>query len=115
VPILVVSPIICPVAEDHPGPTLSDGKAIGVVPRPEALRVGALTALRIRDLLAGIVERRRAGGDANLHYLDGLALFGEADLADLPDGLHPNAAGLRRIGERFAALAFGAGGAFAER
>ena len=56
-----------------------------------------------------------AAGDAALYYLDGLALFDEPDLADLPDGLHPNAAGLRRIGERFAALTFGPEGPFASQ
>ena len=112
-PILVISPILCPAAEDRPGPTLNDGTAIYTPDRPEALALGALTARRIRALLAGIVERRRAGGDTNLHYLDGLTLFDQADLADLPDGLHPNAAGLRRMGERFADRAFGPGGAFA--
>ncbi len=112
-PILVVSPILVPAAEDKPGPTLNDGQAIYVVERPEALMAGALTARRIRDLLSDIVGRRRAAGDAQLHYLDGLGLFGTADLDDLPDGLHPNAAGLRRMGERFAGLAFGPGGAFA--
>jgi lysophospholipase L1-like esterase len=113
VPILIVSPILCPAVEDHPGPTLNDGMAIYAPARPEILALGALTARRIRVLLASIVERRRAAGDAHLHYLDGLALFADADLADLPDGLHPNAAGLRRMGERFAAIAFGSGGAFA--
>jgi lysophospholipase L1-like esterase len=112
-PILVVSPILCPAAEDHPGPTLNDGRAIYVVDRPEALSTGALTARRIRQLLRSIVERRRASGDGALTYLDGLALFDTPDLTDLPDGLHPNAAGLARMGERFAALAFGPGGVFA--
>lgn len=113
IPILVVSPILCPAAEDRPGPTLNDGTAIYTPDRPETLALGALTARRIRELLGSIVERRRGGGDANLHYLDGLALFAEPDLADLPDGLHPNAAGLRRMGERFAAIAFGGAGPFA--
>jgi len=112
-PILVVSPILCPAAEDRPGPTLNDGQKIYTPDRAETLALGALTARRIRQLLASIVERRREGGDVHLHYLDGLALFSEPDLADLPDGLHPNAAGLRRMGERFADLAFGAAGPFA--
>ena len=112
-PILVVSPILCPAAEDRPGPTFNDGRAIYTLDRPALLAAGALTARRIRALLSSIVARRRDAGDEALHYMDGLALFDTADLADLPDGLHPNAAGLRRMGERFAALAFGPGGPFA--
>ena len=114
VPILVVSPILCPAAENHPGPTFNDGQRIYVPERPAAQSAGALTARRIRELLASIAEGRRRQGDAHLIYLDGLVLFAEPDLDDLPDGLHPNASGLRRMGERFAALAFGPGGAFAE-
>jgi lysophospholipase L1-like esterase len=40
-------------------------------------------------------------------------LFNESDVADLPDGLHPNGDGYIRMGERFAALAFSPGAAFA--
>jgi hypothetical protein len=113
-PLLVVSPIICPVAEDYPGPTIPDASGImQIVPRPDALMPGCLTLKRIREIIAAAVEQRRAAGDANLHYLDGLSLFGESDLADLPDGLHPNAAGYQRMGERFHALALGGGGALA--
>jgi len=60
-----------------------------------------------------VVEARRAEGDANLHVLDGLLLFGPDDVADLPDLLHPNPAGYRRMGERFHELAFANGGPFA--
>jgi lysophospholipase L1-like esterase len=114
-PILIVSPIICPAAEEHPGPTFNNGREIYVPERAEAINLGALTARKIRRLLRSIVERRVAAGDRALYYLDGLALFDEPDLADLPDGLHPNAAGLKRIGERFAALAFGDDGPFVSR
>jgi lysophospholipase L1-like esterase len=60
---------------------------------------------------------QQAAEDPNLHYLDGRDLYGEADSAELPlpDHLHPDAATHRRIGERFAALAFAPGGAFADR
>ena len=113
-PILLVSPIVCPVAEDHPGPTvpLRSGR-VGVVERPAEMEEGALTLRRIRELLAQVVEDRRAYGDANLHLLDGLELFGPDDADGLPDGLHPDADGYRRIGERFAAHAFAPGGPFA--
>jgi lysophospholipase L1-like esterase len=51
------------------------------------------------------VVLQRAPADRNLRYLSGLELFGPGDAADLPDGLHPNAAGYLRIGERFYAAA----------
>ena len=112
-PVLLVSPIFCPSAEDHVGPTVRVGTVFRVVEGPPELRPGSLTLRRIRELIAGVVATRRGLGDANLHYLDGLGLFGEGDAADLPDDLHPNAAGYARMGERFAAQAFGPGSAFA--
>ena len=114
-PILLVSPIFCPAAEDHVGPTVRQGTSFGVLEGPPELRPGSLTLRRIRRLVAKLVEKRRELGDANLHALDGLALFGEADVADLPDGLHPNAAGYARMGERFADLAFRPGGPLAPK
>ncbi|MCW2915705.1 MAG: lipase [Actinomycetia bacterium] len=99
-PMMLISPIACPTAEHRPGPTPScwangvlSFRAIGT---PAA---DALTLTVVREILQNIVERR---SDPYLHYLDGRELFGETDVADLPDGLHPNAAGYQRMGERFA-------------
>jgi hypothetical protein len=113
-PILVVSPIICPMAEDHPGPTIPDGKGgFRIVPGgPPEVRAMSLTLRRIRTIISEVVTGRRDRGDDNLHYLDGLELFGEADAPTLPDGLHPDGDGYVRIGERFAGHAFGAQGPF---
>jgi hypothetical protein len=113
-PILIVSPIYCPSAETQAGPTIpnADGKFV-TYPGEPALRAGCLTLTWIRKILAKVVSQRREAGDDNLHYLDGLELFGEGDVADLPDDLHPNGAGYVRMGERFHALAFANGGPFA--
>lgn len=102
-PMLLISPIFCPSAEHHPGPTIpnKDGRFVTIDGDP-ALRNGSLTLSRVRELIAGLVEQRRAAGDAQLHYLDGLKLFSEADAGDLPDDLHPNPAGYVRMGERCA-------------
>ena len=114
-PLLVVTPIIYPAGEDHPGPSIvRDGKS-AVVDRPAELAYGALSIGRIRKLIADVVERRQRVGDGQLHLLDGRELFGEGDVGDLPDGLHPNNAGYRRMGERFAKLAFEEGGPLGER
>lgn len=112
-PFLIVSPIFCPPHEDHAGP--SDGRS----GKTQALGTevtesqGALTLKQIREIIRSAVAARVAYGDKNLHYLDGLELFGEADAGDLPDDLHPNGAGYIRMGERFAAIAFGDNGVFA--
>lgn len=83
---------------------------------PAERAAGKLTLTIIRAELSRIVEQR-AADDPNLHYLDGNQLYGEADSAELPlpDQLHPDAETHRRIGERFAALAFGTGGPFTAR
>lgn len=117
-PLLVVSPVLCPIQEDTPGPLAPDldggtlrFKATG---DPAERAAGRLTLNIIRDELARIVEQR-AADDPNLHYLDGRDLYGEKDYAEfpLPDEVHPDPAGHRRIGENFARLVFGDGGPFA--
>ncbi|MFG3000616.1 SGNH/GDSL hydrolase family protein [Streptomyces sp. NPDC048340] len=116
-PLLVVSPVLCPVQEDTPGPLAPDfeGGKLSFRATGDPSDPGRLTLGIIRDELSRITTAR-AADDPNLHYLDGRSLYGEADFAELPlpDALHPDPAGLRRIGERFAELAFGAGGPFAE-
>jgi hypothetical protein len=115
-PLLVVSPLLCPIHENTPGPAAPDlgglrsGKLSFVATGDPADRT-RLTLTVIRDALSRIVAGR-AGRDPNLHYLDGRELYGEADAAELPlpDGIHPDAATHRRIGERFADRAFGDGG-----
>jgi lysophospholipase L1-like esterase len=81
-PIVVVSPIWSPPREDegaNGGPSLK----------------------RMRELLEQVVAARQKSGDGHIRYLSGLELFGPADRADLPDELHPNTVGYRRMGERF--------------
>ena len=69
--------------------------------RPQALAAGALNLPKIRAILEKIVNER---SDANLYFMSGLELFNEGDLGMMPDLLHPNSAGYRLMGERFAAL-----------
>ncbi|MFE1174046.1 SGNH/GDSL hydrolase family protein [Streptomyces sp. NPDC058773] len=120
-PLLVVSPILCPIHEDTPGPSAPDFSELAAgelrfqaAGDPAERAAGKLTLNIIRDELSRLVQQR-AADDPHLHHLDGRALYGEADAAELPlpDRLHPDAATHRRIGERFAALAFGADGPFA--
>lgn len=117
-PLLVVSPIFCGIHEETPGPGAFDMTALAqgqmrftATGDPAGTAQGKLTLRVIRREMERIT-RERAEQDAHLHFLDGLALYGEADAVDhpLPDALHPDAATHRIIGERFAGLAFAAGG-----
>ncbi|MDQ6527377.1 SGNH/GDSL hydrolase family protein [Nocardioides sp. LHD-245] len=120
-PLLVVSPVLCPIHEETPGPLMPDlaGMAEGRISflasgDPAEVAAGKLTLSVIREELARIVELR-AGADPRIGYLDGRELYGEADAEaqPLPDAVHPSAVTQRSMGERFAGLAFGPGGIFA--
>ncbi|MYX14116.1 lipase [Streptomyces sp. SID8374] len=116
-PLLVISPILCPVQEETPGPAAPEFSEEEVqftaLGDPSEVALGKLTLRVVREELARIVAER-AADDPGLYYLDGLELYGEADFAELPlpDRLHPDAAAHRRMGERFGAYAFGPGGPF---
>jgi GDSL-like Lipase/Acylhydrolase family len=119
-PLLVVSPILCPIHEDTPGPGAFDLDALQTgtlrfraTGDPADRAAGKLTLTVIRQELARIMNQRMVH-DPNLHHLDGRELYGETDFAELPlpDRLHPDPAAHRRIAERFAHLAFGPDGPF---
>lgn len=116
-PLLVVSPIFCPIHETTPGPTMVDGKALSrgqlrfrTTASEAEVRQGKLTLAVIRDQLKEIVGER-AQSDAAIHYLDGRELYGPEDNArlPLPDELHPDAQAHRLIGERFVDRVFADG------
>ncbi|KQW53002.1 lipase [Nocardioides sp. Root1257] len=117
-PLLVVSPIWCAIHEDTPGPLLpvtgpDGGIRFAAYGDPAERIFGKLTLRVVRRELARIVAERSAS-DPHLHYLDGLALYGEADAAEhpLPDDLHPDAATHLLIGDRFADMILGSGRVF---
>jgi hypothetical protein len=121
-PLLVISPLLCPMHEETPGPGSFDPNAMRVgkvrfvaLGDPGEVAAGKLTLQVIREELAKIVAQR-AATDPALFYLDGLTLYGAADHDEhpLPDGLHPDGDAHRRIGRRFAEAAFGPGGAFGQ-
>ncbi len=109
-PLLVISPVYCPIHETTPGPGIFDLQALAMGQlkflasgRHEDVAIGKLTLTVIRQHLQSIVEMRTKD-DSNIHYLDGRTLYGEEDhiRLPLPDRLHPDAETHRLIGERFA-------------
>ncbi|WP_156757230.1 SGNH/GDSL hydrolase family protein [Actinokineospora pegani] len=122
-PLLVVTPLLCPIHEDTPGPGAIDLEALRAgtlrfraTGDPADRAAGKLTLTVVRQTLTDLVTARQRT-DPALHLLDGLHLYGPADTAELPlpDDLHPDAPTHTRIGQRFTDLAFGDGGPFASR
>ena len=120
-PLLLVTPLLCPIHEDTPGPAAPDAAALAegrlrfrATGDPDEVAAGRLTLRVIRQALAEVVARR-ADDDPNLHLVDGLALYGETDHVEhpLPDALHPDAVTHQFVGERFAATVFDDDGPFA--
>jgi lysophospholipase L1-like esterase len=118
-PLLVISPICCPIHEDTPGPTqfvaaaLREGRLLfRASGNAKEARQGKLTLRVIREQLRSIVQQR-AQTDPNIHYLDGTSLYGASDneRLPLPDELHPDAATHQLMGERFADIVFASGSA----
>ncbi|GAQ56027.1 GDSL-type esterase/lipase family protein [Streptomyces acidiscabies] len=118
-PLLVISPIHCPIHETTPGPGALDTKAFAegklkflATGDPEEAARGRLTLVTMREALERIVGER-AQEDDKLAYLDGRELYGPQDKdLPLPDDLHPDTETHRRMGERFAELEIFNGGGY---
>lgn len=117
-PLLLMTPILCPIHEETPGPGAFDPTALAegvtrfvATGDPAEVPAGKLTLQVVRTELERVVEQRK---DRNLHLLDGLALYGPADAEEhpLPDNLHPDAATHALMGTRFAESVFGTPGPF---
>ena len=114
-PLLVISPLLCPIHEDTPGPGAFDLEALaggrlrfratGDPAEVTETATGKLTLRVIREQLARIAAQR--ADDPNLFLLDGLELYGPQDAEELPlpDALHPDTATHQLIGQRFAVVA----------
>jgi hypothetical protein len=117
-PLLVISPVLCPMHEDTPGPTvpdlsrLSEGRMLfRAGGDPQETAAGKLTLNVVRTELARIVGQRQTA-DPHLHLLDGRTLYGDDDAATLPlpDGLHPDTQTHALIADRFVDIVFTPGG-----
>ncbi len=87
--------------EGHPDTPLAVISPIYSPPREEAPNAVGFTLRKMRQEVAAAVGALQACGDRNVHYVDGLELFGP-DLAHLlPDELHPDAEGYKVMGRNF--------------
>lgn len=89
------------VREKHPDTPIALISPIYSPPRESTPNAVGFHLEGMREEVADAVERLKAHGDRNVHYVNGLDLFGP-DLAHLlPDELHPNAEGYKTMGRNF--------------
>lgn len=87
--------------EQHPETPLAVMSPIFSPPRETTKNAVGFTLQAMREEVAAAVEALRAHGDANIHYVDGLRIFGPDATDKLPDQLHPNAEGYQLMGHNF--------------
>jgi hypothetical protein len=89
------------VREGHPDTPFVVMSPIFSPPRETAKNTVGFTLDGMRGEAEEAVARLQAQGDKNLHYVNGLEVFG-SDLAHLlPDELHPSAEGYKLMGQNF--------------
>jgi hypothetical protein len=84
-PIVVVSPICSPPREAQP-------------------RACGMSLADLRCEIAEAVDRLHRHGDEHLHHVNGLDLFGPEFVHHMPDKLHPDAEGNRRLAQQYARI-----------
>ena len=89
------------VREKHPDTPFVVVSPIYSPPREETPNAVGFSLQAIREEVAAAVSAVQAHGDTNIHYVDGLKLFGPDYAHLLPDELHPDAEGYKVLGHNF--------------
>ena len=89
------------VREKHPDIPLVLMSPIYSPPREETPNAVGFHLKGMREEVQAAAEALQSHGDQNVHYVDGLSVFGADYEHLLPDALHPDAEGYRVMGENF--------------
>ncbi|MCZ7647538.1 MAG: GDSL-type esterase/lipase family protein [Planctomycetota bacterium] len=89
------------VREKHPQTPFVVCSPIWSPPRETEANAVGFTLQGMRAEVEEAVAALQAHGDKHLHYVNGLDLFGPELKEFLPDNLHPDAEGYRRLGRNF--------------
>lgn len=92
---------ILTIRDGHPDTPMVCVSPIANPPRERVPNTAGMTLVDKREAIAEAVATLRERGDANLHYIDGLTLFGHAFVHHMPDELHPDAEGNRALADRY--------------
>ncbi|MEZ4836426.1 MAG: SGNH/GDSL hydrolase family protein [Caldilineaceae bacterium] len=87
------------VREKHPDTPFVVMSPIFSPPREDVFNSAGFTLRAMRDEVQAAVTALQAHGDRNVHYIDGLTIFGPESAHLLPDDLHPDAKGYQLMGK----------------
>ena len=89
------------IREKHPDTPFAVVSPIFSPPREKTKNSVGFTLADMRKEVAEAVLALKARGDSNIHYVDGLDLFGREHVKMLPDDLHPDAQGYKVLAQNF--------------
>lgn len=85
IPLVMISPILSP-------------------PRESVPNAAGITLIMMREIMESSIDALKSHGDLNLHYVNGLDIFGPELAEFMPDNCHPSAEGYKIIAEKFMTL-----------
>ncbi len=91
------------IREKHPTTPLAVISPIYSPPREQTPNAVGYTLVQMRQHVEEAVSLLCDAGDANIHYVNGLEIFGPELAEYLPDELHPSHEGYARLAENFLA------------
>ena len=91
------------VREKHPDIPLVLMSPICSPPREDTPNTVGFHLKGMREEVQAAAEALQSHGDKQIHYVDGLSVFGADHVHLLPDDLHPDAEGYRVMGKNFVA------------
>tara|TARA_Y100000031_G_C7872520_1_gene227018 strand:- start:10 stop:438 length:429 start_codon:yes stop_codon:yes gene_type:complete len=89
------------VREKHPNTPFAVISPIFSPPRETTRNSVGFSLSDMREEVTDAVELLKAQGDSNIHYVDGLKIFGPEYVDMLPDELHPDAKGYEVLARSF--------------
>lgn len=92
------------VREKHPTTPIALTSPIYSPGREHTPNLVDFTLVQMRGEVANAVEKLRASGDENIHYINGLEVFSAEHAHLLPDDLHPNNEGIAVMAKNFLKL-----------